>query len=415
MIAASPLDIVLSPDEVRERFRWARRQGHPSWLWPDIAVEEWRSALRSIEEAARACLSGEDSAGRLDGPPAAMGLGCYTSGLGPLLGWWCDQGRIEAPAAIRAMLALHLSHNRGRMARMTQTAREVIRSLRGQNIDVLLLKGLDTAHAYFPDPATRPASDIDLLVAAEDFERSETILRGAGFQAGTRHRRESNWRSPQSRAHPQTLMHVHVDDPWSIDLHNSLDVTSVDGAPVARLDRLKPLTASRPWAVVPEGRALSQPSLLLHLAVHAGAGLHNLTLLRIAELHLVIRRDSASGLMCWDAFVASARQCGALGYAYPALALCEALVPGHVPAVVREQGRLAAPVPVRRLVDRLTPASAQRVDRMSLAEHFMWTSGWRARARQIAGDLLPAAGSLQAAWAIYEKRAWRLIRGRISR
>jgi hypothetical protein len=78
-------------------------------------------------------------------------------------------------------------------------------------------------------------------------------------------------------------------------------------------------------------------------------------------------------------------------------------------------GRCAAAAPARvaRFVGTLTPATAQRVDRSSLAEHFMWTAGWRGTMRQLAADLAPATRSWRATWSIYERRAWQMLRGRV--
>ena len=160
---------------------------------------------------------------------------------------------------------------------------------------------------------------------------------------------------------------------------------------------------------------LDQPLLLLHLAVHASSGFQNLTLLRLVEIALVIDQDTASGLLTWDGFLAMGERTRSLGFAYPALRLCEMLTPERMPPHVLERCRREAPAGVMRIVDRLTPASAQRIDRTSVTEHFMWARGWTDVMRQIALDLAPAAGSWSKTWSIYETRAWRVLRGSFSR
>ena len=45
MDGASDAEVGLSAEEVRRRFTWARRQGRPAWLWPDVPIETWRAAL----------------------------------------------------------------------------------------------------------------------------------------------------------------------------------------------------------------------------------------------------------------------------------------------------------------------------------------------------------------------------------
>jgi hypothetical protein len=168
------------------------------------------------------------------------------------------------------------------------------------------------------------------------------------------------------------------------------------------------------WPVDPHAGVLDQPLLLLHLAAHAGAGWQNLTLLRQVELVLVIRQDLQAGRLSWDAFIAAGERTRALGYAYPALFLAEKLSPGLIPALVLSLCAAWTPHAVRRALERLTPATAQRIDRNSVGEHFMWAEGWGGRMRLLASDLLPDVRSWQAFRRIYEERAWRLIRGRVS-
>ena len=39
-----PDSLDLAREVIQERLRWAREQGHPFYLWPDVPVGEWRSA-----------------------------------------------------------------------------------------------------------------------------------------------------------------------------------------------------------------------------------------------------------------------------------------------------------------------------------------------------------------------------------
>lgn len=403
----------LSKEEVARRFRWAKQQGRPAWLWPDISLEAWREAMGQTEAVVRSALS--DRAGFLDGDPAAIGLAGYISGMGPLLGWWRETGRIQASPALAPILDLHLRHSRLRAARMEAAAIDVVEALARRGLEVVVLKGAHTAGTYFPDAGVRPASDVDLLVGVDQAATAEAVLRAEGLVEAGRGLRESSWRPADGPTFPRTLNLVHADDPWSIDLHASLDIFVSAGAPLARLDLADPMASRRRWTPHPHARTLDQPLLLLHLAAHAGSGLQNLTLLRLVELHLVIRRDQAEGALSWNAFLALGERAGLLGFCYPALRLCEDLSPGTVPAFVLEACGRRAPASVSRVVRRLTPSTAQRIDRNSLDEHFMWAEGWTDRLRQLAGDLAPAAGSWSKLWSIYERRAWRLLRGTISR
>jgi hypothetical protein len=297
---------------------------------------------------------------------------------------------------------------------MTAAAVEVVGRLSEHGIQTLVVKGSHTGCAYFPEPGARPASDIDLLVAAEDFAKAEAVMERCGLSFKSRARWESCWVPPEAPGAPRSLTYVHADDPWSIDLHSSLNLTAGDGTPLAAFDLAQPMASCGRWPIDPRAGVLYQPLLLLHLAAHAGAGWQNLTLLRQVELVLVIRKEMAAGHLSWDAFLALGAKTGAISYVYPALRLAEILAPGTAPQAVLDACAARAPRAVRRALQRLTPATAQRIDRNSLTEHFMWAAGWRGRLQLLARDIVPAGRSWAEYRKIYKERAWRLMRGRVS-
>ncbi len=397
-------------DAIAARFRTARRSGHPAWLWPEVPRATWQAAQASVAAVARAVLREGRSTEALAGDCRALGLACYTSGMGPLLGWWVGEGRLEASEDVAAMLAHHLRHARDRAVKIEEAAVGIIGRLHARGIRVAVLKGADTGRRYFPAPATRPAADIDLLVAAADADRAETVLAEGGLIEIGRGEWESSWRPTGAPSRPRSLWFVHRDDPWAIDVHRSLGVRAGASAMVAALDKAKPFDSGEPWNGCPEAKVLGQPLLLLHLAAHSGAGLHNLTLLRLVELRLVIARDWAEGKLSWVEFLCVGAETGTLGIAYPALWLAEKLVPGTVPGFVLGACAQQAPRGVARVVERLEPATAQRIDRVSLAEHFMWSRTMKERLGQVASDLLPRVPWRERA-AIYERRMWQVLRG----
>ena len=398
----------LATDEIRSRLRRAAVRGNPAWLWPDVAPAQRAAAVERIAAATGAIL--RDEAATLAGDAGAIGLAGYVSGMGPLLGWWIEQGSVAAPDPVAAVLREHLRHNRDRAARLRRACTAITAALDSAGIRSVVLKGLHTEKAYFPAPGTRPASDIDLLVAERDRIAAERVLWSRGLIPASRGRFESSWREGSAATQPASLYLVHRDDPWTIDLHHSLDIAPAPGAAIARLDLGRPMESARPWGDMGAGYTLDQPLLALHLAVHAGHGLHNLTLLRLVELVLVIRRDVASARLSWPDFAALAGAAGALGYAYPALAFAEQRAPGTVPAGILAESARAAPHRAVGIVRRLTPATAQRVGRLSLAEHFMWTRGIGGWSRQIAADLVPHR-SVRRNLEIYRARGWQLLGG----
>ena len=155
--------------------------------------------------------------------------------------------------------------------------------------------------------------------------------------------------------------------------------------------------------------------MLLHLSCHASCGLESLTLVRLTELVLVIRKGKRDGRFSWDAFMNFREEAAALPSAYPALRVAERLCPGTIPEAVLRSAERQALAAVHRVVRRLRPASAQRVTRCSLEERFMWTTSLPRLLRQLVLEVLPTNVSLAELMWIYRMRAWRLIRGTLTR
>ena len=410
-LALDALD--LDPDEIGRRFAWARRRARPAWLWPDVDPEEWRRATLRIEAAIRPILAGGTALEPLGGDPGAIGLAGYVSGMGPLLGYWIEAGLLTADAAIADLLALHLRHNRIRMERLTREAAKAAALLSTAGISPTMLKGMHSAHQYFPEPGTRPCSDIDILVPGEEMAAAEALLAGAGYRPGPliAHAAGRSWTAGSAPARLKSLTIVHAEDPWSLDMHGSLD-RPFSPAAVARLQPLAGSVEPRFWPVSPQAMVLGQPLLVLHLAAHASQDLNNLTLLRLVELIEVIRRDARAGRLCWTAAAEAGRRVGALGFVYPALKFAEDLLPGTVPREMLRECADCAPAAVRRFLPRFTPATVQRVDRWSLREAYMWCPSWKSRMAQTAHFLVPDGGFRNAAHllAFYGWRGRRALR-----
>jgi hypothetical protein len=162
---------------------------------------------------------------------------------------------------------------------------------------------------------------------------------------------------------------------------------------------------------------LGEPALALHLATHASEGLHGLTLVRLVELALVMRGDTAAGALRWEELLDAAEEAGALRFAFPAMELCERLLPGTVPGAVLERFERAATPAMRRVLARLSPATAQRLERLSLEERMMWAGTTGERARRVAHAIWPAPAGRSVAelGRIYRRRVWGVVRGRVGR
>lgn len=415
-----PLDALDAPPErIAASFRWAREQGHPGYVWPDVPIADWRAALDTIERTATALLAARRRPPRLRTPAGgtlALSVAAYTSGLGPWLGHAIETGALRADADAARLLALHLDHARRRATRLDAELAGALRVLAGAGILTTVLKSAHTAREFFPEPATRPAADIDLAVPAEDFAAAERALVNAGYTLLKRQPwpRQSTWLPPGAPTQLRSLALVHADDPYTLDLHASLDRDFFG----IRTVRFGPLDAvTRPWpAVHPSARVLSQPTLLAYLAVHASQGLHNLTLLRLLELVHVARADTATGALRWPELLACLERADALRFAWPALELAERFAPGTVDPDARAALAAAATPRMTRVLAGLRPAEAQRPERLSLEERLMWAHGPAEHLRRALYMIWPlwVGASPRELGRLYAERLRRLMRRTVS-
>ena len=71
----------------------------------------------------------------------------------------------------------------GQALRAERLTLDLCDALRDAGVDHLVLKGPALAHGYYPDPAHRPFTDVDLLVRGEDLDAVLALLRVAGPSA----------------------------------------------------------------------------------------------------------------------------------------------------------------------------------------------------------------------------------------
>jgi hypothetical protein len=378
----------LSPERARERFAQARRSGLSTWLWPDVVVGEWRKGVEEIANVTRCIMAGESNVVLVGSDARTMSVAGYTSGMGPLLGYWIENGVLSAAREVEDIFRLHLFHNRQRMSRLSGVAREVLEAINGAGPAPLVLKGMHTAFCYFPEPGVRPLSDIDVYVPLESIPAAEQVLADLGYEATLRTRfpYACDWALPSLPREPRTLEYVHQDDTWSFDVLGTLDKPLMTGAQI-QFGKLLSGRGHGDWAVSNRVGVLSQPLLALYLAAHISQTLLNATLLRLTELALVVRRDGAIGKLDWGKFLEGAAAMGGARFVYPALVLCERLAPQTIPIEVITAVRADAPRNLHKVVERLSVADAQPLDRHSVSERFMWASNWRERLNQLAAEL----------------------------
>jgi hypothetical protein len=353
--------------------RWSA-SGDPHALWPGVTEAAFEAARHAIGAMTREMLSRADAAALTLDPevtPEVLGVAAFATGLGPLLGLWLEQGRLQASDDIARVLASHLGHGRRRAALLDRQLGRVLDAFQSRGIEATLLKGMHTAWLYFPEPGTRPMSDIDLLVAPEHVAEARGALSELGFTEGKTGALplRSEWHLGRDRQIHESLDLDHAENPWRVDLHVSLDRTVDFGIPARVGPPPAPVRLERRGRTV---HVLPQPFLLASLAFHGSCHMGALRLLALVELVFVMRRDFADGVKWWGAFQALVHDRRIERFVYPALALSDHLSPGLVPKPVLDGIAAGATPLMRRVMRRAAPETGQQLYRRYGDTRLMW-------------------------------------------
>lgn len=407
-------------EEVDRRLARFARTRHARDLWPDVSVSAFRAAEVELARVAAAVLSDAPSPESLRSPAwpgaRALGVAAFVGGVGALIGLWCENGRVVAEPAVAMLFATHLDHGRRRATRLRIELERVITALAERGVDVWVLKGMHTGYRYFPEPGVRCSADVDLLVSPDDWVTACAVLSGLGLveKKHPGQPRDSAWSPPLSQRVP-TLQYAHVDGPWSFDLHQSLDRLPFEGLETGLgVPDASAGEVSKEFG--PSIRILSQPLLLAYLALHASSHFYGITLVRLIELVLVAQRDFAGRPDRWEAFGDLIARTGSARFVFPALDLAERLVPGSIDPHVLSGIAEATPWRLRRLVRRMTPATAPRLHPYpALRERFVWLASSRDVLAAVLWLAWPRDGEKRIAPSKVVGAQWRRVRRALRR
>lgn len=389
--------------EVDRRLAQAHARGTPRWFWPELPVTRWAAGRREVVRAAGQVLAGRRTA--LDGEVGAdaLGVAAFTLGMGPLLGYWSEAGMLDAEPRTAAVLALHLAHGRARADRLAGVLDAGLEALASAGVAATVVKGAHTARALFPDPGTRPMSDVDLVVAPDQVPAAEGALAGAGFtrQRADYQRRpyHADWRPPGEDGRLRSLLLAHRDNPLALNLHDGFDRFAARGRVSLGVPGAGE-TGEMPGVRTP-ARVLAGPFLVAYLAAHASEQRENLLLVRLVELVLALRRTDPAALR---PFLHARRMAH---HVYPALALAERLVPGTLDAELARWLRAESGAGVCRAVAALDLAMLQRMDQPVAGGRSLGARGAMDRLRAALHWLVPYP-SLARVAAVYRTRWVRL-------
>lgn len=361
--------------------RWLST-GDLSALWPHCSAQELRAAHGEICRVTRTLLRSPNGEADLEschpGIAAALGIAAFVSGMGPLLGWWAAQGKFRVQPPWGQLLAQHLEHGRRRATLLRTQLKPVLAALAEAGVRAIVLKGLHTGSVYFPEPGTRPAADIDVLVEPPQHAVAADILEALGFEQTrkTAFGRRSEWARPDS---PQTVSSLELEseeNPWHLDLHTALErwyfrgvkVTLGSGAFSARsiffLDHTPAV-------------GLAQPYLAAFLALHTSYELVRMRLIRLVELLWVLEKDSLHGALSWEEFLSLVKEQRLARFVYPALALCERLRPGSIDPEVLEYTEAEATPRLRRVTRQVERENFAPLMQRSIDDKLMWARGFK--------------------------------------
>lgn len=372
-----------------------QRTGDIDSLWPDIAPGERRAASAKIRTAIAGVAGGGGS------PPVltatnrhearAISVSAFMAGVGPLLAWWMEEGRVEASPLMRESFASHLEQGRLRSALLRGHVARLVSAMRGAGARPILLKGLHTGAEFFPDPCTRPAADVDLLIHPSERMAASNALRDLGFEETRRtvFGGRSEW-SPSGRPMGVRSIEVdHVENPWNIDLHEALVRWYFRGT---RRDLGEaPFSSTRVVRIDGEEvRVLDQPYLMAFLSMHAGYDLTRIHMVRLLELVFVIRGDTASGQFDWASFAALLERRDLGRFVYPALRLVEDLVPGTVEPILLHRLDSQVSRRMHRVLEAVRRAELGALREPSLDVKLAWAVGMKELAMNISDLLIPS-------------------------
>ena len=404
-------------DELRRRQHAWRSTQRPDTLWPGLDREVIQQAADAIGNAVTQVLRGERARLQFTGSghdaerrARAVGVAALITGVGPLLGAWILRGELDAEQALARVLARHLAHGRAREARIRAAVLPMLARMEREGLEPGVMKGLHTAHVYFPEPGARPFSDVDVVVPPAAIAHAERLLTEAGFApeprtGGIGYKRE--WLPPEGRGDVWSHEIWHARSRWKLDLHDGLNFDAVvRNVRTAQTPRFTDVLRLEGVSL----RAADPNELIALLAAHASTELYSQRLLRLVELVLVVRRASALGTLDWTAVESSLAERQSLRFAYPMLTLAERLAPDTVDADLLVRLRNATTPRARAVTSALSPTAPILDSGFSLRERLIWALGVGATLRWLWSMIAPLEGvSRRDQLRTYRHRAMRLL------
>jgi hypothetical protein len=254
-----------------------RRRGHDRTDWRPSPVQR---ALLRVALAPPDELGAAWRLHRADIPLDALdSLDWGSRRLVPLVAWRLRDGAVDDPAVapLQQDLATSMLVVRAKLRSFAQ----VLTVLDGAGIEALVLKGVGIAPLAYPDPGTRPVSDLDVLIRPDDMGAFEELVAKRGAY------RSYEGLDPVILARYRHAVDASVDG-HAVDVHWRLLVDRFDGRPdVALFERAREICVGAVRA-----RTLAAEDHLVHAIAH-GIRRNSLAPVRwIADVARLVERQS---------------------------------------------------------------------------------------------------------------------------
>ena len=147
-------------------------------------------------------------------------------GIMPLCYWRVNQLPIalHPPAVIDSHMRNVFLANLARYLRVEQQLEEILRAFDERGIETLIIRGIGLANTVYPDYATRPFNDFDLLVGPDYYSQAREVLYHLGYRG--QFRRFGMFKdlfNAESFLHKsQTRKYCQVDLHWSLFQYHGL-------------------------------------------------------------------------------------------------------------------------------------------------------------------------------------------------
>ncbi len=251
----------------------------------------------------------------------------------------------HVPTAVLAELKRQRRHQVGLTVRLDAALAEILATLATRGVPVIVLKGVTLARLY-PALASRPRSDLDLLIDPADWPRAENTLVRMGYQLLEAAHVRRPLLSP--RQSPEDRQYYRARDGLLVELHADY-LGSGLRRPADRAVWRRARTAGIAGLAVPIPM-LSPGDTFLHVTTHLQRHAYT-RLLWFYDLWLLLRAEGA--LIPWDEVARQAERAGVKAAAYYGISYAEALFGPIAPP--RARAALRPGVLRRRLHEGMWP------------------------------------------------------------